>query len=206
MFDGQALTLRYYRDAGLADWVDRTVREHDIRTAVVFSSSMAQYVEHRPDLRMLVDFVDVDSAKWSDYAQAHRRPTVVDLSPRRYAFAELRAPGRCAGMMPRFFVTESETRLFRSLAPDVRRSGRGHVQWRRCRFLCTGPDAGIAVRSWREAAGVHRGHGLLAQYRCSHLVREGRFAAASEVLADAALSHRLVAARLPLCCTCAAMG
>jgi sugar transferase (PEP-CTERM/EpsH1 system associated) len=117
LFDGEALTLRYYRDAGLADWVKRVVRENDIRTTVVFSSSMAQYAEHLPDMRMLVDFVDVDSAKWSDYAVAHRG-----------ALSWLyRREGRCllayerqiaARAVASFFVTESETDLFRTLAPE----------------------------------------------------------------------------------------
>ena len=117
LLDGQALTLRYYRDAGLADWVDRTVREHDIRTAVVFSSSMAQYVEHRPDLRMLVDFVDVDSAKWSDYAQAHRGPLswIYRREGTHLLSYERQVAARAEAS---FFVTESETRLFQSLAPE----------------------------------------------------------------------------------------
>lgn len=131
LLDGQALTLRYYRDAGLADWVDRTVREHDIGTAVVFSSSMAQYVEHRPNLRMLVDFVDVDSAKWSDYAQAHRGP--LSWIYRREGTHLLRYERQVAARAEAsFFVTESETRLFRSLAPECA----GDVE-----AICNGVDA-----------------------------------------------------------------
>ncbi len=117
LLDGQALTLHYYRDAGLADWVDRTVREHAIGTAVVFSSSMAQYVEHRPTMRMLVDFVDVDSAKWSDYARAHRGP--LSWIYRREGTHLLSYERQIAARAEAsFFVTESETRLFRSLAPE----------------------------------------------------------------------------------------
>ena len=131
LLDGQALTLRYYRDAGLANWVDRTVREHDIGTAVVFSSSMAQYVEHRPNLRMLVDFVDVDSAKWSDYAQAHRGP--LSWIYRREGAHLLRYERQVAARAEAsFFVTESETRLFCSLAPECA----GGVE-----AMCNGVDA-----------------------------------------------------------------
>ena len=131
LFDGQALTLRYYRDAGLADWVDRTVCEHDIGTAVVFSSSMAQYVEDRPNLRMLVDFVDVDSAKWSDYAQAHRGPLswIYRREGTRLLSYERQVAARAEAS---FFVTESETRLFRSLAPECA----GDVE-----AMCNGVDA-----------------------------------------------------------------
>lgn len=117
LLDGQALTLRYYRDAGLAEWVDRTVQEQAIGTAVVFSSSMAQYVEHRPTMRMLVDFVDVDSAKWSDYARAHRGPLswIYRREGTRLLSYERQIAARAEAS---FFVTESETALFRSLAPE----------------------------------------------------------------------------------------
>ncbi|MFM9916842.1 MAG: TIGR03087 family PEP-CTERM/XrtA system glycosyltransferase [Rhizobacter sp.] len=117
LFDGEALTLRYYRDTGLADWVARTVRENGIRTAVVFSSSMAQYVEHLPDMRMLVDFVDVDSAKWSDYALAHRGALswLYRREGTRLLAYERQVAARADAS---FFVTESETALFRSLAPE----------------------------------------------------------------------------------------
>lgn len=131
LLDGQALTLRYYRDAGLADWVDRTVREQGIGTAVVFSSSMAQYVEHRPGMRMLVDFVDVDSAKWADYAQAHRGPLswIYRREGTHLLSYERQVAARAEAS---FFVTESETRLFRSLAPECA----GDVE-----AMCNGVDA-----------------------------------------------------------------
>ena len=131
LLDGQALTLRYYRDAGLADWVDRTVREQGIGTAVVFSSSMAQYVEHRPEMRMLVDFVDVDSAKWSDYALAHRGPLswIYRREGRHLLSYERQVATRAEAS---FFVTESEARLFRSLAPECA----GDVE-----AMCNGVDA-----------------------------------------------------------------
>ena len=117
LLDGQALTLRYYADSGLAAWVARTVREQGIDTAVVFSSSMAQYVERMPGVRMLVDFVDVDSAKWSQYAEARSWP--MSWLYRREG-QHLLAYEREMAMRARrsFFVTESETALFRGLAPE----------------------------------------------------------------------------------------
>lgn len=142
LLDGQALTLRYYRDAGLADWVDRMVREHQLTTAVVFSSSMAQYVEHRPGLRMLVDFVDVDSAKWSDYAQAHRGP--LSWIYRREGTHLLRYERQVAARADAsFFVTESETSLFRSLAPECA----DQVE-----AMCNGVDADFFAPDPRRAS------------------------------------------------------
>jgi polysaccharide biosynthesis protein PslH len=114
---GQAMTLGYYADAGLAEWVTRTVREQAIDTAVVFSSSMAQYVEDIDGLRMVVDFVDVDSAKWSQYAKA--RPWPLSWLFRREGGRLLAYERQTAQRARRsFFVTDNETELFRGLAPE----------------------------------------------------------------------------------------
>jgi hypothetical protein len=67
LLTGEALTLPYYRNAGLAQWIERVLREHAISKAIVFSSAMAQYVLEHRELRLVVDFVDVDSAKWDEY-------------------------------------------------------------------------------------------------------------------------------------------
>lgn len=114
---GEALTLGYYRDARMSDWVARTLATHDIRTAVVFSSSMAQYVEQRSDLRVLLDFVDVDSAKWTDYAKARRWP--MSWLYRREGARLLAYERAMATAFERsFFVTEKEAALFNTLAPE----------------------------------------------------------------------------------------
>ena len=83
---------------------------------VVFSSPMAQYAAALPALPMLVDFVDVDSAKWADYAPAHAWP--MSWVYRREGRALLAfeqavaARARCS-----FFVTDNEVALFRKLSP-----------------------------------------------------------------------------------------
>ena len=74
LLSNEALSLPYYRNAGMQTWVDSMLREERISAAVIFSSVMAQYVRHVPQLRVLVDFVDVDSAKWTQYAPNHRWP------------------------------------------------------------------------------------------------------------------------------------
>jgi sugar transferase (PEP-CTERM/EpsH1 system associated) len=111
------MTLRYYRDAGLQEWVDRTYREQGIDAAVVFSSSMAQYVDQIPRLLMLVDFVDVDSAKWAEYARKHRWPLswIYGREGRTLLNYERQVAQRAARS---FFVTDSEVDLFRRLAPE----------------------------------------------------------------------------------------
>ena len=70
---GQALALPYYRDARMTRWVEDIVERRNIRRAVVFSSPMAQYVNDLDDVERLIDFVDVDSDKWNQYANASGR-------------------------------------------------------------------------------------------------------------------------------------
>jgi sugar transferase (PEP-CTERM/EpsH1 system associated) len=116
LLHGEALTLRYYRDAGLRRWVEQTTQREPIDAVVVFSSSMAQYAE-KLGLPMLVDFVDVDSAKWTQYADKHRWP--MSWLYRREGEQLLAYERAVASRSERaFFVTEKETELFRSLAPE----------------------------------------------------------------------------------------
>ncbi len=113
----EALTLRYYRDARLAHWVERMLEHHPIEAAIVFSSAMAQYVESVPRLPLLVDFVDVDSAKWTQYAPNHRWP--MSWIYRREGKKLLAYERELALRADRaFFVTDNETELFRKLAPE----------------------------------------------------------------------------------------
>ncbi len=70
---GKPLTLDYFRDDRLRSWVADTVARHDIRRAFVFSSSMAPYAMSLEGRRVL-DLVDLDSAKWAEYAGRRRWP------------------------------------------------------------------------------------------------------------------------------------
>lgn len=117
IIDNKPLTLPYYRNAGLQAWVDRTVREHQIDVAIIFSSVMARFVQGYPRLRKLVDFVDVDSLKWTQYASDHRWP--MSWLYRREGKSLLAFERSVATRSERsFFVTQSEVDLFRGLAPE----------------------------------------------------------------------------------------
>lgn len=114
---GEALTLHYYRDASLDTWVRTVVREQGIRKAVVFSSAMAQYVSGIDGLRVVVDFVDVDSAKWVQFGRARRWPLSAVFAReagRLLAFERVVARRADASV----FVTRGEAELFRKLAPE----------------------------------------------------------------------------------------
>ena len=131
LLSGEPLTLRYYRSAGLADWVNRTCRTHHIDIAVIFSSSMAQYVKNLQRLPVLIDFVDVDSAKWTQYASRHRWP--LSWLYRREGRLLLNYERHMAARSARsYFVTENEATLFCEQAPECRV---------RVEAMCNGVDA-----------------------------------------------------------------
>src|SRR5262245_31193358 len=62
---GKALTLPYFHDPRMAEWVAEVTRARTPEVVFVYSSSMAQYVLPRKgDHRLVVDMVDMDSEKW----------------------------------------------------------------------------------------------------------------------------------------------
>jgi len=113
----QPLTLPYYRNTGFKKWVDHTLREQKIDAAIIFSSVMAGFVQNVPQLRTLVDFVDVDSLKWTQYAANHRWP--MSWLYRREGKLLLAFERSVAMQADRsFFVTQGEVDIFRGLAPE----------------------------------------------------------------------------------------
>ena len=74
---GAALTTGYYRDGVLREWTRGLARRRRLDAVFAFSSSMAQYVlapELPIDGPRVMDFCDIDSDKWRQYATAHAGP------------------------------------------------------------------------------------------------------------------------------------
>ncbi len=116
LLSGEALSLPYYRDAGLQAWVDETATREGFDAVVVFSGVMAQYARGLKGVKTLVDFVDVDSAKWRDYAPEHAWP--MSWLYRREFDKLLGFEQRVADAAAcSFFVTDNEVALFRELSP-----------------------------------------------------------------------------------------
>ncbi len=69
---GESITTHWYRDQAMRQWVNATVAQYNIEKVLVFSSAMAQFVlgEQFTDQQLVVDFVDVDSEKWTQYASS----------------------------------------------------------------------------------------------------------------------------------------
>ena len=117
---GEALTLPYYRNATLQAWVRRTVRAARNSQGCRLLGAMAQYVSDLAGLRVVLDFVDVDSAKWSEYAQRHsrgRRRSSIAAKARSCWPSSAAAAERSAANV---FVTRGEADLFLRLAPGSR--------------------------------------------------------------------------------------
>ena len=119
LLSNEALGLTYYRNAGLQEWVNGVVAEHAIDLAVIFSSVMAQYVEHSraSETPMLVDFVDMDSHKWTQYAPNHTRP-MSWLSRREWLRLLAYKRAIAAKAKHAFFVSAKEVALFQSMTPE----------------------------------------------------------------------------------------
>lgn len=117
---GRALTLDYYRDTLLEQWVRSLAERRSLSGAFVFSSSMAQYAEHllaKDGAFRVLDLCDVDSDKWRQYASS--RDGVM-----RWVYArEARLLGEAERAYVRGFdstlvIADVELQILRQLAPE----------------------------------------------------------------------------------------
>jgi sugar transferase (PEP-CTERM/EpsH1 system associated) len=118
LLTGEALSLPYYRDAGLRAWIKTARATQAIDGAVIFSSVMADYIDDMDHLPTWVDFVDMDSAKWTEYATTHRWPMSWIYKREGQKLLQYE---RCVAQGARhgFFVTSAETSLFEHAAPEA---------------------------------------------------------------------------------------
>ncbi len=115
-----ALSLPYFRKQKMQRWIDSTLMRDDVRRLFVYSSPMAQYVTGKKyaSLRRIVDFVDVDSDKWRQYAQ--RKSWPLSWLYRREGERLLGFESRVARTFDAsIFVSAAEAGLFRQLAPEA---------------------------------------------------------------------------------------
>jgi sugar transferase (PEP-CTERM/EpsH1 system associated) len=113
---GEPLTVTFYRHRHMRAWVDEVRRQRRVDAIYVYSSTMLQYARHF-DLPTVIDFTDVDSAKWSEYGRSHRWPMswVYRREGRLLAGVERSGAARARWSL---FATEREADLFRNLAPE----------------------------------------------------------------------------------------
>lgn len=115
----EALSLPYYKNNAMQAWVDNTLQKHAISKVLIFSSVMAQFIHETDTVEMLVDFVDVDSDKWRQYAEKKQGLAKwVYQRESTYLLKYEQAIAEKSKMS--FFVSEQEAALFKTLAPTVK--------------------------------------------------------------------------------------
>lgn len=119
LLTGEALSVTFYHDRGLAAWTRRVLEEVRPEAIFVCSSNMAPYVLDRRGRERVcvVDLADVDSEKWRAYAAHGRLPMrfVHAREAARTAVLEARIARECDWST---FVSAEEAALFASLVPD----------------------------------------------------------------------------------------
>ena len=118
-FTGEPLTIPYYHDQSLHHWLKHTVDKEEIQLMLVYSSSMAQYVLNPAfgSARRVIDFVDVDSDKWQQYAEKKTWPFswIFRREARRLQeFEQKIADSFDASLL----VSRQEAELFKRLSPN----------------------------------------------------------------------------------------
>ncbi len=111
---GEPVSNRLFKNAALARHVDALVRGGAITHIVGFSGQMAQYLPADFGGPVLMDFVDVDSAKFATYAEQNKRQPLHWVHQR-----EARVLGAYEAAVARrvdasLFVSEAEAALFRA--------------------------------------------------------------------------------------------
>lgn len=113
LLTGQPVSVRSFGSGSMQDWVDELLASGRISHIFCFSGQMAQYVPTDFDGRFVMDFVDVDSAKFESYA-GESNPIMRWVNARE---------GRLLGAFERevakradasLLVSEVEAKLFRS--------------------------------------------------------------------------------------------
>ena len=118
---GRPISCSHFYRRTLARWIEELLSRRPIDTVFACSGAMAQYVPPAAGAspRRIIDFVDVDSEKWRQYAKRA-------LAPRRYLYLRearvLRAYEQrtARAFDATLFVSESEAELFRHAHPDCR--------------------------------------------------------------------------------------
>ena len=118
LFSSMPLSLPYYRSSKLSTWVSNQLSSGTIKHTVVFSSAMAQYISETDIACSVIDFVDVDSDKWSQYASTKVWPQkwVYQREANLLLEYEKYVTKKCSYAT---FVSEKEAGLFKQLSPEV---------------------------------------------------------------------------------------
>ena len=118
LLTGEALTLPYYRNRRLAAWAKGLADAGTVTRGLAYSSAMAQFMPAGLARRVL-DMVDVDSDKWTQYAPTQRWPLswVYAREGRKLADWEARVAEDFDATL---LVSRDEAALLQQRAPHAR--------------------------------------------------------------------------------------
>ncbi len=118
---GTAMTVPYYYSNTMRDWVNSILNKYHVKQAVVFSAAMAQYLSGNKfnGMHRLIDFVDVDSDKWAQYAESKTWPmSFIYARESRQLLAYERKIAK--EYTESYFVSHKESQHFQTLAPECK--------------------------------------------------------------------------------------
>jgi len=125
LLTGKPITLPYYFDKRMQQWTQRTLLSENITKIFIYSSSMAQYVQEKDGddkqfkyTTRVIDFVDVDSDKWRQYAQK-KTGLAKWVFQREFQLLAKYEDKICAEFNHSLFVSLDEAQLFRDRQPST---------------------------------------------------------------------------------------
>lgn len=117
LIKGDALSLALYYDPAMVAWIKQVLRQQRIGGIFVFSSQMAPYgLPHLGGKRSVMDFVDVDSEKWRQYAAEAPNGLKKAIYTREAGLLRSFEKHVTRQFNTSLFVSEAEAAVFRKLA------------------------------------------------------------------------------------------
>ena len=117
----QPLSNRFYFSYALQRWVNAVLGRSDAIPIVLYSSTVAQFVmksSQNSEGSKIIDFVDIDSDKWRQFAQRKRWP-MSWIYNREYKSLQAFEFKACEWADTSYFVSQREAEDFSSLVPDA---------------------------------------------------------------------------------------
>jgi len=134
LLSGKALSVANFYSANLQNQFDNMLIKGDYQTIICTSSAMAEYIyrskalnilETKPQL--LMDFMDLDSDKWQQYANTSSWPMKWIYQREAKLLSEYEQKITC-DFDCSFFIADAEVELFKSQVQDLEKSsGKVHT-------------------------------------------------------------------------------
>jgi sugar transferase (PEP-CTERM/EpsH1 system associated) len=114
LLEGKPVSLTLFDSPSLRRFVEAMLAKPEVESVFTFSGQMAQFVPERLRQRFVMDFVDMDSAKFAAYAEAGGPLGAMHRREAKKLFAFERAVAARADTS--LFVSDAEAALFRARA------------------------------------------------------------------------------------------